>query len=52
MIYFKNNKKKNQTHKEIAVIKTMWLYHVIIHPQDVDRIANSVDPDQSAPSGF
>ena len=25
-------------------------YHTVIHPKDADRMANSVDPDQTAPS--
>ena len=32
-------------------IWTMWLYHRVISPKDADRIANSVDPDQTAPLG-
>ena len=27
----------------------MWLYHRVIDPNDVDGMANSVDPDQTAP---
>ena len=27
----------------------MWLYHRVMSPNDADRIANSVDPDQTAP---
>ena len=29
----------------------MWLYHRIMSPNDADRMANSVDPDQTAPLG-
>ena len=29
----------------------MWLYHRVTSPNDVDRMANSVDPDQTAPLG-
>ena len=31
----------------------MWLYHRVMSPNDADRIgiANSVDPDQTAPPG-
>ena len=29
----------------------MWLYHRVMNPNDADGIANSVDPDQSAPLG-
>ena len=27
----------------------MWLYHNVTGPKDADRMANSVDPDQTAP---
>ena len=30
-------------------IWTMWLYHGVMSPNNADRIANSVDPDQTAP---
>ena len=30
-------------------IWTRWLYHRVMHPKDADRMANSVDPDQTAP---
>ena len=26
----------------------MWLYYKVMFPEDADRIANSVDPDQTA----
>ena len=29
----------------------MWLYHGVMSPNDADRMANSVDPDQTAPLG-
>ena len=29
----------------------MWLYHRVLSPNDADRMANSVDPDQTAPLG-
>ena len=29
----------------------MWPYHRVISPNDADGMANSVDPDQTAPSG-
>ena len=32
-------------------IWTMWLYHRVMSPTDADRMANSVDPDQTAPQG-
>ena len=30
-------------------IWTMWLYHNVMSPNDADGMANSVDPDQTAP---
>ena len=30
----------------------MWLYHGVASPNDADGIANSVDPDQTAPLGL
>ena len=30
---------------------TMWLYHRVMSPNDADGMANSVDPDQTAPLG-
>ena len=30
---------------------TMWLYHTLMNPNDADGMANSVDPDQTAPLG-
>ena len=32
-------------------IWTMWLYHKVMSPNDADGMANSVDPDQTAPLG-
>ena len=32
-------------------IRTMWLYHRVMSPNDADGMANSVDPDQTAPLG-
>ena len=32
-------------------IWTMWLHHRVMSPNDADRMANSVDPDQTAPLG-
>ena len=29
-------------------IWTMWLYHRVMSPNDADRMANRVDPDQTA----
>ena len=32
-------------------ILTMWLYHRVMSPNDADGMANSIDPDQTAPLG-
>ena len=32
-------------------IWTTWLYHVVMSPKDADGMANSADPDQTAPLG-
>ena len=32
-------------------IRTMWLYNWEMCPKEIDGIANSVDPDQTAPLG-
>ena len=32
-------------------ILTRWLYHWVMRPKDVEGMANSVDPDQTAPLG-
>ena len=32
-------------------IWTIWLYHRVMCPNDADGMANSVDPDQTAPLG-
>ena len=29
----------------------MWLYHRLMHPNNAEGIANSVNPDQTAPRG-
>ena len=46
---------KIRTPKKFAVITikiwTRWLCHRVLHPLDADGIANSVDPDQTAPLG-
>ena len=30
----------------------LWLYHRVMSPNDADGMANSVDPDQTAPLGY
>ena len=32
-------------------IWTVWFYHRVMSPNDADGMANSVDPDQTAPPG-
>ena len=32
-----------------SIIWTMWLYHRVMSPTDADGMANSGDPDQTAP---
>ena len=32
-------------------IWTMWVYHRVMSPKDADGMANSADPDQTAPVG-
>ena len=29
----------------------LWVLHITVHPKDAAIMANSVDPDQTAPSG-
>ena len=29
----------------------MWLYHRVMSPNDADGMANSIDPDHTAPLG-
>ena len=43
-----------RTPKKIVLITLkfeLWLYHRVMSPNDADRMANSVDPDQTAPLG-
>ena len=44
-----------RTPKKFVVItlkfEPMWLYHRVMSPNDADGMANSVDPDQTAPLG-
>ena len=43
-----------RTQKKFVVVTkilTMWLYHRVMSPNDADRMANSADPDQTAPLG-
>ena len=36
---------------QIRLTGLIWFYHILLRPKDADRIVNSVDPDQTAPSG-
>ena len=43
-----------RTPKKFVVITLkfeLWLYHRVMSPNDADGMANSVDPDQTAPLG-
>ena len=33
-----------------SIIRATWLNSSVMPPEDVDKMANSVDPDQTAPS--
>ena len=51
---YRNFLKYSDTQKiccNLFKIWTMWLYHRVMSPNDADRMANSVDPDQTAPPG-
>ena len=41
-----DNQKNYSSYPKIWLI---WIFHSVMHPEDVDGIANSVDPDQTAP---
>ena len=48
---YRNDPKFSDTQKiccNHSKIWTMWLYHRVMSPNDADRMANSVDPDQTA----
>ena len=44
---------KNSDTRKIAVITEIWTMfcHTVLCPNDADGMANSVDPDQTAPPG-
>ena len=42
---------KNPKNLDTQNICTRWLYHRLLDSDDADGMANSVDPDQTAPSG-
>ena len=43
-----DSRKNSCSHPKIL---TKWLCRRVMHPKDADRLANSVDPDQTAPLG-
>ena len=53
MVYGKNMKKSDTKTCAVIIVKicTMWFYHRVMCPKVTDRMANSVDPDQTAPCG-
>ena len=53
-VVYRNDPKFSDTQKiccNHSKVWTMWLYHRVMSPNDADRMANSVDPDQTAPLG-
>ena len=54
LISYRKFPKYSDTQKiccDYSKIWTMWLYHRVNSPNDADGMANSVDPDQTAPLG-
>ena len=54
-MHYRKNPKNSDTQKTAVIIlniRTESFYYRWIGPKDVDRIANSVDPDQTAPLGL
>ena len=52
--YYRNDPKFSDTQNiccNHSKVWTMWLYHRLMSPNDADGMANSVDPDQTAPLG-
>ena len=52
--YYRNDPKFSDTQKIFCYhskILTMWLCRRVMCPNDADGMANSVDPDQTAPLG-
>ena len=53
-LYYRNDPKFSDTQKiccNHSKIWTMWIYHRVMSPNDADGMANSADPDQTAPLG-
>ena len=54
MHYYHNDPKFSDTQNiccNHSKVWTMWLYHTLMSPNNADGMANSVDPDQTAPLG-
>ena len=54
MTIYHKNPKYSDTQKICCIhpkIWTRWLYQKVMHPNDATGIANSADPDQTAPLG-
>ena len=49
--YRKNSKNwdTQNNYRSCPYHKTVWFYNAVVPPKDVDRMANNVDPDQTAP---
>ena len=37
--------------QKIIIVEIVWLYNAVMGLEDRERMANSVDPDQTAPLG-
>ena len=51
---YRKHTKNSDTQKSCCnhpKIWTRWFYCKVMHPKDAERLANSVDPDQTAPLG-
>ena len=48
---YRKNPKHSDTPKIAVIIRTESFYYRCIGSKDIDRTANSVDPDQTAPVG-
>ena len=54
ILYYRNDPKFLDTQNiccNHSKVWTIWLYHRLMSPTDADGVANSVDPDQTAPLG-
>ena len=52
--YYRKTSKNSDTRKNYSnnpKIWLIWIFHRVMRPTDADGIANSVDPDQTAPLG-